>query len=107
MVANGAVATHTSPMVNRDVGALNKTLCFVLLKCIFLHLLADLFCSKGSGGETTFSATCSTRSLFSTQLSAIQQEADWLQVAEIIQNHLKERIGNGKSQPFSCLASSV
>lgn len=78
---------------------------FVLLKCIFLHLLADLFCSKGSGGETTFSATCSTRSLLSTQLSAIQQEADWLQDAEIIQNHLKERMG--KFFPMENLSHSA
>lgn len=79
MVANGALATHISPLENRDVWAIIRAV-FVLPKCIFLHHLANILCSKGSGRETTFSATCSTQSLLSIQLSAIQQEADWLRL---------------------------
>lgn len=53
------------------------------------------------GMETTCGATTSTRSLLSIQLLASQQEADWLQDAEIIQNHfiiLKFQFFSGKAR---------
>lgn len=70
--------------------------------CISLQIS---FAAKAQAGKQLFSATCSTRSLLSTQLSAIQQEADWLQDAEIIQNHLKERMG--KFLPMENLSHSA
>lgn len=54
MVANGAAATHTSPVVNRDVGALNKTLSVLFL--FFLNAFSFIslqisFAAKAQAGK--------------------------------------------------------